>query len=100
MQLIVETSTKRVKYSLPDTDTITELSPDENPDFFRPMLAVRGLKDFNIGDLTLSTITIHKDVTDVPDDWIGNKYLYDGTWTEDADYIDPKTVEIDFGPSA
>ena len=98
MQLIVETSTNIVKYSLPDTDTISMIGPDENQDFLRPMLAVRGSKDFNIGDLSLATTTIHEDVTDVPDDWTGNKYLYDGSWTENPNFVDPETAEIIMGP--
>jgi hypothetical protein len=50
------------------------------------MIEVRGKKDFNIGDLTFADIVIHTDIEDVPEDWNGNKYFYDGTWSLNPDY--------------
>ena len=75
MQII--THDKLAKYALPDTDTITD----------NGMIEVRGTKDFNIGDLTFADVVIHTGVEDVPDDWIGNKYFYDGTWSLNSDYV-------------
>lgn len=84
MKIIVENSTKLAKYQLPDTDTIAD----------NGFIEVRGSKDFNIGDLTMAGVTIYENVTDAPADWIGNKYLYDGAWTPNSDYVDPE-VEKD-----
>jgi len=51
------------------------------------MIEVRGKKDFNIGDLTFADVVIHTGVEDVPADWNGNKYFYDGTWSLNSDYV-------------
>ena len=75
MQII--THDKLAKYALPDTDTITD----------NGMIEVRGTKDFNIGDLTFADVVIHTGVEDVPADWNGNKYFYDGTWSLNSDYV-------------
>jgi len=34
--------------------------------------------------------TVYENVTDVPSDWVGNKYIYDGTtWTQNPHWVDP-----------
>lgn len=46
-----------------------------------------------ISDCNSSNITLYTDVTP-PEDWIGHKYLFDGTtWTENPDWVDPATLE-------
>ena len=50
-----------------------------------------------IGDLDATdgiacdeTYIVYEDVTDVPEDYVGNKYKYDGTsWTKNENYYDP-----------
>lgn len=50
--------------------------------------------DFYIGDMNSSNATLYKNVT-VPEDWQGNRYIFDGTtWTEVDDWVDPKVAEI------
>jgi hypothetical protein len=48
---------------------------------------------FIISDCNSSNITLYTDVTP-PEDWTGNKYLFDGTtWTANSDWVDPATLE-------
>ena len=45
--------------------------------------------DFIIGDLNSTNATMHTDVTP-PEDWMGGRYVYDGTdWTEVVGWVDP-----------
>jgi len=38
--------------------------------------------------------TVYENVTDVPADWAGNKYMYDGTtWTQNLNWVDPNSEE-------
>tara|TARA_B110000196_G_C20584876_1_gene403609 strand:- start:226 stop:519 length:294 start_codon:yes stop_codon:yes gene_type:complete len=53
-------------------------------------------------DCNSNNTTVHENVTP-PSDWIGRKYIFDGTdWTVDSDYVDSDNVEeieSDFSPS-
>lgn len=45
--------------------------------------------NFIISDLNSSNVTMHENVTP-PDDWVGNKYTFDGTtWAVNPDWVDP-----------
>ena len=45
--------------------------------------------NFIISDLNSSNSTMHENVTP-PDDWVGNKYTFDGTtWAANPDWVDP-----------
>ena len=47
--------------------------------------------EFYIGDLNSGNCTLHENVTNAPDDWIGNKYTFDGTtWTQDSNWVEPE----------
>ena len=49
--------------------------------------------NFIIGDLNSGNATLVTDVTP-PEDWFGNKYLYDNeTWTQDPNWVDPNAEE-------
>jgi hypothetical protein len=43
---------------------------------------------FIIGDLNRDNCTIYMDISDVPGDFNGDKYLYDGTWALNPDYLE------------
>lgn len=46
-----------------------------------------------IGDCNSSNVTLYTDVTP-PEDWVGGKYLFDGTtWSANSDWLDPDTPE-------
>jgi hypothetical protein len=33
---------------------------------------------------------VHEDIKDAPKDWVGHKYIYDGTtWKANSDWVDP-----------
>jgi len=81
MKVIAETSTKLAKYALTDDETI--VSTADNLQIGNPI-------KFLVDDLNSTTVTITENVTNVPDDWIGNKYTFDGTtWTLNPNWVDP-----------
>jgi hypothetical protein len=47
---------------------------------------------FIIGDCNITDTVLHEGVTG-PDDWVGGKYLFDGTdWTLDPDWVEPEIL--------
>jgi len=74
-------------YVLENTDTITDTGT---------MLEIRGTRDFNVSDLSDNNYTLYTDVTDVPEDWQGHRYFYNGTWTVNEDWVDPATFTLDY----
>ena len=81
MKTIVETSTKLSKYLLADDVTITATADN---------ITVGDPAQFIIGDLNSSNATITENVTNAPEDWVGNKYKLDGTtWSANPDWVDP-----------
>lgn len=82
MKTIVETATKLSKYLLED-DVYVSMNSDD--------ITVGAPAQFIIGDMTTDTATLYTDVSDSPEDWLGNKYKYDGTtWTQNPDWVDPE----------
>ena len=83
MKVIVETETKLSKYLIADDVTITSTADN---------ITVGNPVQFVIGDLNSTTVTITENVTDAPDDWVGNKYKLTGSkWSANADYVEPET---------
>jgi len=81
MKIIVENETNLAKYAIADDVTIE--STDTNITVGNPI-------ELTIADLNDTTTTVYADVTDTPDDWIGNKYCYNGKkWTANPDYVEP-----------
>ena len=79
MKAIVETGTNLSKYIF---DEATELSVTINR-IVTP--------HFIIGDLNSSNSVVHNNVTP-PEDWVGNKYTFDGTtWTQNPDWVEPES---------
>ena len=77
MKTIVETSTNLSKYLL--EDSVSVVMGEDN-------ITVGDPAQFIVGDLNSTTATLHTDVSNVPEDWTGNKYTFDGsTWTEVAE---------------
>ena len=49
--------------------------------------------NFIVSDLNSGNSTLVENVTP-PEDWFGNKYLYDsGVWTEDPNWVDPAVAD-------
>jgi len=81
MKTIVETSTKLSKYLLADNVVITATADD---------ITVGDPAQFIIADLNSGNTTIVENITNAPEDWIGNKYKLDGTtWSANPDWVDP-----------
>jgi hypothetical protein len=57
-------------------------------------IVVGNPEELIIADCNISNTTVYTGVTDTPDDWAGNKYLYDGTtWTNNPNWRDPATLD-------
>lgn len=81
MKVITETSTQLAKYALADDETIVSTADD---------LQIGNPVKFIVADLNSTTVTITDNVTNVPADWMGNKYTFDGTtWTLNPNWVDP-----------
>ncbi len=79
MKTIIETATKLSKYLVDDDVTIT-LNSNHT--------VVGNPAKLIIDDLTSSNATVIENVTNAPEDWIGNKYTFDGTtWAEDSNWV-------------
>jgi len=71
-------------YSFDNTKTVT-LNSDH--------IIVGDPVEFTIGDCNSSNTTVHLNVTP-PVDWIGGKYLFDGTtFSANPDWVDPDAEE-------
>lgn len=46
-----------------------------------------------IGDCNINNTILYEGVVDTPTDFIGHKYLYDGTWTLNPNYQEPEDIE-------
>jgi hypothetical protein len=80
MKTIVENATNLSKYLLAD-DVVVALNADH--------IVVGEPLQFIVADLSSGTAVVYGDVT-APDDWIGNKYTFDGTdWALNPDWVDP-----------
>ena len=45
-----------------------------------------------IWDCNNSNVILYKNVATPPEDWIGHKYLYNGTkWSENSNYVEPSS---------
>lgn len=85
MKIIVETETNLAKYAIADDVTIESTAT---------YITVGDPVQFTIADLNDTTTTVYADVTDTPDDWIGNKYFYnDNKWTANPNWVEPEAVE-------
>ena len=81
MKTVVEAGTNLSKYVFDDaTDLIVS-----GDNIATPLLI--------IGDLNSSNATVHDGVTP-PEDWVGNKYTFDGaSWTANPDWSEPVVEE-------
>ena len=81
MKTITKNANNHSSYIFEDTDAVTQEANRTT------------CEHFIIGDLNSSNSTLYENVTDVPGDWSGNKYFYDGTtWTEDPNWVDPDSL--------
>lgn len=80
MKTIVENATSLSKYLLDDAEVVV-LSEDN--------IVVGDPAKFIIADLNVTTATVYEGVT-APEDWVGNKYTFDGTdWALNPAWVDP-----------
>ena len=81
MQVIVERATQISKFSYEDSEVISATHTN---------IIVGDPTTLTIWDLNCDNTNIYKDVKDVPSDFIGDKYLYDGyKWSANPTWVDP-----------
>lgn len=87
MKTIVENSTKLSKYLLDDAtpvEFLADIIRVGNPDNL----------DFIIADLNEGNATLIEGVVNAPEDWYGNKYMFDATrsasdqWSVNPDWVE------------
>lgn len=84
MKTIIETATGLSKYLLEATTSVIAATES---------ITVGDPAKFIIGDLNSGNATVYENVTNVPADWTGNKYTFDGAlWVLNPDWIDPATL--------
>ena len=82
MKTIVETATRLSKYLLDDSVVITK-TPDH--------IVVGDPVEFVIWDLNSANAIIYKNLDNTRSDWMGNKYMFDGTtWTQNPEWVEPE----------
>lgn len=83
MKTIVETATGLSKYLLDDGVTI--ISNSEH-------IVVGDPPEFIIADLNSNNAAVYENLANTRADWIGNKYMFDGTtWTQNPDWVEPES---------
>jgi len=89
MKTIVTNSDNASRYVEEDSQTIT-LSADN--------IVIGDPAENIICDLNNTNSTLYTDVTNVPEDWVGKKYLFDGTtWTLNPNWVERDPDEPDEG---
>lgn len=87
MRVITETSTGLAKYVFSDE---TNISATAFEIIVSDTVDDEDVVRFIIADLNSTIVTVTDGVTNVPEDWVGNKYLFDGTtWTLNPNWLDP-----------
>ena len=82
MKTIVENATSLSKYLVDDSVAITASSD---------YIVIGDPAKLIVDDLNSGNATIRENVTNAPENWMGNKYKFDGTtWTENSDWVDPE----------
>jgi len=86
MKTIVENSTNLSKFVYEDDVVIT--MENDRIVIGDPEVLIIACHDKNDS-------TLYENVTNVPSDWSGNKYMYDGTtWTQNPNWVDPNEDTI------
>ena len=87
MRVITETSTGLAKYVLSNE---TNISTTASEIIVSDTVDGENVVRFIIADLNSTIVTVTDGVINVPEDWVGNKYLFDGTtWTLNPNWLDP-----------
>jgi hypothetical protein len=85
MKTIVEKSSGLSKFVLSDDVTVKAT---------KKHITVGTPAQFIINDMNSTTATIINNVTNTPEDWTGNKYLFDGSnWSINSEWVDPSISE-------
>jgi hypothetical protein len=86
MKTITRNENNMSVYLLADEVTITEANDINGRSYLE--LRNRSAGDLNIADLNAQNSTVHENVSDIPDDRVGGKYLFDGNeWSLNEKFL-------------
>jgi hypothetical protein len=91
MKVIVENETKLAKYLLQDNtpveilENMIKVGDPNNLDFI--------IGDLNSSNATMIESVVNTRIANADVDWMGNKYIYDGGWQENPDWVEPEESE-------
>ena len=83
MKTLIRTSTKVSLYLFSDSETV-DVQSDK--------VIIGNPATMIIADCDSSNVTLVESVTE-PTEWVGHKYLYDGGWQSNPDYVAPSEEE-------
>ena len=83
MKTLIRTGTKVSLYLFADSETV---------DIQSSKTVIGNPEKLIISDCDTSNVTLVEGVTE-PTEWIGHKYLYDGGWQSNPDYVAPPAEE-------
>ena len=79
MKVITNSATNVALYTFDDSDVVLAESNK---------IVVGEPPTLIIGDYSSSTATVYENVN-VPEDWVAQKYLYNGSWAANPDWVEP-----------
>jgi len=86
-KVLVQNKTNLCLYTWPDTVDIYQNHQETS-------VVVEGVRTLIIADCNNSNTTFYEEITNVPSDWAGHKYFFDGdTWTVNSEYVEPEVIE-------
>jgi hypothetical protein len=85
MKVITNSATNVALYTFGDSDVV--LAESNRIVIGEPPVLI-------IGDYSSSTATVYENVN-VPDDWVGQKYMYNGSWSVNPDWVEPVEPALD-----
>tara|TARA_B100000900_G_scaffold352689_1_gene320476 strand:+ start:341 stop:586 length:246 start_codon:yes stop_codon:yes gene_type:complete len=80
MKTLIKTDTKVSLYIFEDSETV---------DVQNNKVIIGDPEKLIIADCNSANVTLVEGVTN-PSEWIGHKYLYDGEWKSNPDYVAPE----------
>ena len=86
-KVLIKNETNICLYTWPDTVDIYQNGQETS-------VVVEGVRTRIIADCNNSNTTVYEEVTNVPSDFVGHKYFFDGTtWTANSDYVEPPEID-------
>jgi hypothetical protein len=90
MKVITNSITNVALYAFDDSQVV--LPESDRIVIGEPPVLIIG--DYSSDTATADTATVYENVT-VPEDWRASKFLYDGSWSDNPDWVEPVELQLD-----